>query len=274
MDNGPEATITSGGTTVLIYDVAGPVDVDPANVKIKFASDDGVRVIKLTGKDVMAGLGLVIDSALPVRRIRDARRGPAGAIAFIASTAKIKSAHLKGGADGYNLNGLTLGPVAFAADVDGDTDVTDTQALFGSAGAGKIVFGGPVSGDVWMAPGSVAIKQLLIKGDYHGEMSILGDAGKIMVTGGNLHSRIGVYGDLQNLMIKARKGAGGRQTAGATIFVQGLLRSGTIASFDSDNADVGYGIDVGALGKLKTGGAKLTQDDLPFRDDDYGVALD
>ena len=275
LDNGPEATFTSGGTTVSVYDVASSVDVDPANVIVKFTPGDGVQKIKLVGTDPMNGLGLVISGAPKLVNIKDARKGGPGNLAFVASNSKIQGLKLKSGMTGYNLNGLTLGGIAFGANIDGDGSTTDTQVIWGSAGAGKLKINNDVTGDIWLLPGSKALGSLKIQnGDYSGEMSIHGDADLISIKGGNLGSKISVFGNLKKLLLLEKKGIGGHQLAGSNIFVQNLLRNGKINDFNRNNGDVDYGIIVGSLGKLQTGGVKLTQSDLTFRDNDYVVQLD
>ncbi len=273
VDNGPEATITSGGSTVLIYDVAGPVDVDPAKVLIRFGQADGVTKVRLTGTDAMGGLGLVISGAPKIEPIKDMRKGTPGAIAFIAADTWMEGISLKTGMNGYNLNGLTLGGFAFAADIDGDGSMTDTQVLWGSGGAGKVKLGGQVSGDVRLAAGSRALSDLKIKGGgYSGDMILLGDVGSIKIIGGDLGSSIQVSGDLNKLSIKARKGVGGILRAGSNVSVTGLLKSGKIGGYETDNGSVSFGLRMFTLGSLKAGSVKLRDGDLPFVDGDFEVA--
>lgn len=51
-------TRVSGGTRVLIYDMATPGDVNPADIAVRFGAGDAVRSITLGGTQAMDGLGI------------------------------------------------------------------------------------------------------------------------------------------------------------------------------------------------------------------------
>ena len=174
--------------------------------------------------------------------------------------------------DGYNLNGLTLDGISFAADIDGDANTADTQALWDSSGIGKASIARQVNGDVWLHAGSLALSNLsILNGGYNGDMTLLGNAGTISMVGGNFDGNIDVHGSLLNLVIKSNNAGGGFFEAGSNVNVTGLLSNGTISHHDTVNGGTPFGIDVGALGKLTLGTLKLTNNSLPFHDGDFQI---
>jgi len=130
-----------GNARVSIYDMDGIPDVDPADIRVRFGKNNTVTSITLGGSQAMAGLGIVISGSTSVGSIKDARRGLAGDLAFIASDAPIRSIALKAGTTGYNLDGRTLGGLAFAADIDGDGLQDDRTALYcaGTVGSARLL---------------------------------------------------------------------------------------------------------------------------------------
>jgi len=68
-------TKTSGSVQVLIYDMTGPVDVNPNDVQVAFGRNNSVQSVTLRGTQPMDGLGLAISGATSVGPINDARTG-------------------------------------------------------------------------------------------------------------------------------------------------------------------------------------------------------
>jgi len=272
-NNGPVATFASGPTLVSIYDVAGPIDIVPADVTVKFGAGGVVSQLKIVGSGAGTGMGIVIAGAPRIKNIKDGRSGGGLApVAFIAANTRMENVKLRTGMSGYNLNALTLDGIAFAANIDGDGSTTDTQAIWGSSGMGKSEFRGQVNGDVWLQAGSPALNKMRIRGGgYHGGMTLWGDAGTISIEGGDFGSRIDVHGSLRRFILRERRGQGGLFRGGANLWVQGLFRSGRIQRYET--ADCGpFGVDVGELGgRLRLDSFSVRQNDLPFYDGDFRV---
>ena len=101
----------------------------PENIQVKFGSKGDVQ-IKLGGEQSMEGLGQVVTGATEVKGIKDGWRGTRGDIAFIAADLPIRKIQVKGGVSGYDLNGLSLGGIDFAEDIDGDGQTDDATAVY------------------------------------------------------------------------------------------------------------------------------------------------
>ena len=276
VNNGPLTTFTSGDTVVSVYDVTDSGDFVASDIKVKFGVNDGVRVLALHGTDDMSGLGIVIAGAPVVNRIRDHRDGTESDISFIASDTFIRSMKLDSGATGFNLNGLTLGGLTFAADVDSDGSVTDVTAFYNTDGMGRAKMQGDLSGEVWLGgmdtPGWTLGKWFIKGGDLLADMDVVGDAGRIRVLGGDVDANVTVEGDLYRLLLDRNNGVGGALMAGANVTVEGALGGGHMASYETDNNNVDYGLDLGSLaGRLRLGHTFLHEADLPFSDGDFGV---
>jgi hypothetical protein len=275
-NNGPVATYASGGALVSIYDVAGPIDIAPSDVSVKFEKTGDVDKVSLVGHAGGTGMGIVISGAREIESIQDSRNGAAlTPVSFIAADTQIQNLVLKTGIGSYNLNGLTLDGIAFAADIDGDADTLDAQALWDSSGIGKATFAAQVNGDIWLqdaAPVSALGSLSILNGGYEGDMTLLGNAGTISMVGGNFNGSINVDGSLQSLIIKASKaGGGGVFQAGSNVFVDGLLKSGSVSTYQTNNVGTPFGFNIGSLGKLTLGTHKLTNGSLPFHDGDFQV---
>ncbi len=212
------ATLRQGDTAVTLVSVGGAPQVNPADVSVKFGKDGSVSSVTLGGTGSMEGLGILISGASSVGSIKDGRKGALGQLAFIACDAPIKSISLKSGLSGYNINGMTSGGMTIPADIDGDGDTTDANAVYAAGPVGSIKVGGDVLGDVWIGGADakgLALKSLQSKsGGYHGELVALGDVGAIAL-GGDLGSSISVMGALKGLSLKS-----GSMTAGARVFAR------------------------------------------------------
>ncbi len=212
------ATIRQGDVAVTLVGVDGGAQVNPADVAVKFGKDGSVSSIKLGGAGSMEGLGILISGATSVGSIKDGRKGALADLAFIASSAPVKSISLKSGLTGYDINGLTTGDLAIPADIDGDGDAADVNAVYAAGPVGSIKVGADVQGDVWIGGADnkgLALKSFQSKaGGYHGELVALGDVGAVKL-GGDLGSGITVLGALKGLTLKA-----GSMTAGARVFAR------------------------------------------------------
>jgi hypothetical protein len=285
----PELKIwASGGTTVSAYDAGLSGGIDPDSILVKFGKDGSVSSITLGGTQSMSGLGIVISGASSVGSIKDGRKGPIGPLAFIASDGPIKSITLKSGFEGYNLNGKTLGGLTFAPDIDGDGDVSDSIAIYGESAIGKVSFGGAITADVWIGgPDSKghAFSSFTSKGaGFYGDLTALGGGGKLSL-GGNFVSNATVWGPLAGLQIKngsfaaqlhvmgglGKLAVSGWFCAGSNVVIEGLLKSATIVSCETDGGGDQFGIYANSFGKLTVGTWKLGLANLPFNQDDMWV---
>ncbi len=283
LNNGPLTTFTSGATTVSVYDLTGAGNVAASDVRVVFGVDDGVRLIALRGRDSLEGLGIVISGAPYVDRIRDRRKGTPAAIGFIAADTTIWSTQLKTGFAGYDLNGLTLGGLTFADDIDGDGNTTDLTGFYCTAGAWHVDLRGDVTGDLYLGGDGVdglTLDRLRVKhGDLAGDANVVGDAYKVRVYGGNFTGYLGVTGDLHRLAVIAYDPedgtplVGGAYAAGADVVIGGTLDHGRLMGYATSNGSVPFGLDLGALGHLKVGSQWLKSGKLPFNDGDFGVLL-
>ncbi|MFA6134540.1 MAG: Ig-like domain-containing protein [Phycisphaerae bacterium] len=124
-----------GPAKVTLFDTTGTGLGDAAkNVVVKFGRDNSVSSITLVGSLPLTGVGVVIADATKVVAIKDSRKGPIGDLAFIASSGPIGTLSLKGGVAGHDLNGVSLGGLTLAADVDGDGITNDNTSIYVGAG--------------------------------------------------------------------------------------------------------------------------------------------
>ena len=141
-------SIPGGGTSVVdVYDCDDTLDIALADIRVKPGKGNSIKSITLGGVQPMAGLGLVVVGADAVGSIKDARRGPLADFAFFAIDSAVKSVKLKGGLDGFGLNGLTLRDLVLGADLDGDGDTSDLTGLWTSGDAKKVDIAGAVDGE-------------------------------------------------------------------------------------------------------------------------------
>ncbi len=283
LNNGPVTTFSSGATLVSVYDLTGSGSIAATDVKVDFGPDDGIQRIVLRGHDSLEGLGIVVSGAPYIDAVRDHRGGTPAAIGFIAADTAIGSVQLRTGFSGYNLNGLTLGGLTFADDIDGDGSTTDLTGLYDTAGAMYVNVKGDVDGDIWLGgdgiDGLTLVRMVVKHGDLAGDTNVEGDAYKVRVYGGDFNGNLGVTGDLHKLAIVAYDPedgtalVGGNFAAGANVTIGGMMDLGRIMGYSTSNSSVSFGIDLGALGRLKLAGTGLHQGDLPFNDGDFGVIV-
>ncbi len=292
----PLKSWTSGSTTVSVYNAGLTGDFDPDSILVKFGKSGSVSSITLGGTEPMMGLGLVISGASSVGSIKDGRKGAIGSLAFIASDAPIKSIALKSGVDGFNLNGKTLGGLAFASDIDGDGDVSDSTAIYGEGAIGKVSFGGSITADVWVGGRTqgLAFGSFASKGaGFYGDFTALGSGGTFSLGasfgsssgGAFVPSSLYVQGSLKGFQLKTgsvdgqvhvmgglgKLAVGGWFCAGSNIEVEGLLKSAKIISCETDNGGDDFGIYAASLGKLTIGTWKLSPANVPFFQGDFWV---
>jgi len=194
----PVAVFQSGSTTVSFYDCWGVLDIDPDNILVKL-SGTVVKSIEFAGDDPMYGLGIVINGATSVGKIRDRRTAP-GDIAFIASNTGIKQIQLVSDVAGEWLNGRSLGGMIFPSDIDGDGSLWDSTAFYVRGGVQKFkMMGSILGGALFRGP----VKSFeLMNGDLWDDVLILGDVGKMKFTGpgwGWIWDRLFVDGDVKSL---------------------------------------------------------------------------
>ncbi len=271
--NGPTVTFSDYGVDVWIYDVKGDIDIYADQFDVRFEDTGDVNSIRLLDPNMGEGLGIVISNARKVESIIDARKGDAlSKVSFIASDAYIAKLKLNSGMYGYNLNGLNLDGLYFADNIDGDCFTWDKQAIWGSEGMGKATINGYVKGDFYLQ-GTVALASLKIYGgDYHGDMTLVGNAGSVSIIGGNLKGDIDVYGFFKRLSVLEKKGVGGVFRAGSDITAE-ALKSGKVSTYETDKGGHQFGFDLGGLGKLKLGNFSLRGQDTPFFDGDFAVEV-
>ena len=169
-------------------------------------------------------------------------------MAFIASDSTITSLSLKSGMSGYDLDGLTLGGIAFPAAIDAESPSHATalyctgfvsSVTLGGAGAGDFVIAGtnPVSllsnktftiskgglqGD--LATGGAA-GAMTIGGTFASTMNINGGVASLTITGGDFAGSLNASGAVGAISVTSVKTAsattGGNVTSGAAIHVTG-----------------------------------------------------
>jgi hypothetical protein len=244
------AQFESAGATVSVYDTDDG-DIQADDVEVRFGSGGYVSSIRIDGPGGNEGLGIVISGASSVGSVKDVRGGDQAPIAFIASDAPIKSISLRSGIVGYNLNGQTLGGLAFAADVDGDGDDSDATAIYCEGTVRTIKVDGDVEGDIWLGGcedcqslttlrvkngglgGDLVTaggaKKIDLRGDLTGSMDIAGALAGLSIKGGDLNGQIRVGDDLVSLKVKTSGGEGGDVGADARIFVADHLNKLSVA---------------------------------------------
>ncbi len=227
-----------GNANVWVYDLSGPVDINASEVVVKFAANDVISSITLTGTNSMEGLGIAVSGASSVGSIKDSRKGPKGDIAFIAVNSAVKSIQINGNMSGYNINGDTFGTWTIPPDVDRDGSETDATAILTRA-VPSIKVAGTVDGDV-VVLGDVAGVGLksFSAGTMHGGMMTDGSAGKIALSG-SLTGAMQIGGNLSGLQIRGgnlsglvdvQGTAGKLSVAGAKNKQTGLTTGGDMAS--------------------------------------------
>lgn len=218
-----------GSARVTVYDTDSTADVSADDVSVHFGRDGSVGAVVLRGDQPMEGLGITVSGATRVGRIIDARRGDPGAVSFIAGDSAVGGVSLRSGITGHDLNGLDLGGLSFAADVDGDGDTTDTTGLYAGGYLGSLTARGAVSADV-VADGRINAA-FVVGGDLGGDVrAVGGDLGRVVVRAGwDRGTRSWVGGGASGVIR-----AGGR--IGSVVTVRGDL-----------NGAVGAGGDVGLV---------------------------
>ena len=162
----------SGDARVTIYDVAGDVDVDIADIKVKFKKDGSVSYVSLSGSGAMEGVGMVFKGTPSVGTIKDKRKDQPGDLAFIASDAPVKTIKLKSGMSGFPLNGRELGGMTFDTDLDKDGDTTDATAIYTPANVKTVKLFGDVEGDLVI--GGTLSKLIVKDGDFRADLRVEG----------------------------------------------------------------------------------------------------
>jgi len=217
-----------GTATVTALDAEGAPDIDADDILVKF-SGNHVKSVKLTGSDSMDGLALVFNGTAGVNKIRDARSGDPGDLAFIVSDAPVKKISLKSGIEGYDVNGMTVGGIALPADIDGDGRVDDPLALFisgadskGRALKGKFTAHDTVAGDMVFEGHANKIK--IRDGDLDGDVVAHGDMDEISIRHGDGNGDVTVDGRLRKYRVK------GLYNPALKAYVSGGNISGDIAA--------------------------------------------
>jgi len=184
-------SIPGGGTSVVdVYDCDDTLDIALADIRVKPGKGNSIKSITIGGVQPMAGLGLVVVGADAVGSIKDARKGPLADFAFFAIDAAVKSVKLKGGLDGFGLNGLTLRDLVLGPDLDGDGETSDLTGLWTSGDAKKVDIASTVDGEtvvggnasLFRGRGAVnagvtvegTLKKLIAGGDFAGDLVVRG----------------------------------------------------------------------------------------------------
>jgi hypothetical protein len=284
------------GFTVAIYDVDGNSDFNPANAVIAVGSNNSVKSIVIGGTGSAEGLGISISGATSVGSITDNRKGPLGALAFIASDSPVTSIVLKSGIAGYDLNGRTFGGLSFGSDVDGDGELHDTTALYTEGPVSTFQAGRAVSGDVWIGGANasgVALGSFTTKvGGYHGDLYAYGNVGKVVLAGtfgstmnifgsltslqitkGDFAGDLNVTGNVGSLSIAASSGIGGLFRAGSNVHVGGLLSAAKAANYQTNNGGEEFGIFAHGVGSIQLGALRLGPSNLPYHQGDLAIEL-
>ncbi|MFO8006548.1 MAG: S8 family serine peptidase [Candidatus Brocadiia bacterium] len=233
-------SISSGGTTVTVFDCRGRVDVSSGDVGVGF-SGDRVDSISVAGSG--SGIGLTIAGASSVGRISDAR-SVSGPFKFIASDSAIERISLNGGVSGALLNGQSLGGILFPLNIDGDTSLADRSSFYTTGYLGDVSLGGALSGDVWIGSadgtgyglGSLTVNN----GGFYGQMNVPGHAGPITVGGDVVTNWPGIQ----------ISGNAGMFTAAGSLFSGPVSIGGNLAGLDLGGSlawDFGVGGNCGAV---------------------------
>ena len=217
------ATWTHGAATVTALDMNGGLDASPGDFRVSFGSGGVVTAIQLRGSASLDGVALVITGAARVNQITDARTNTVADLSFIAADCDIRNITLKGNLAGFDLNGLTIADMTFAADVDGDGNTSDLTGVY-SAGAIRnfTTTGGNVQGDL-VASGDVT--NVMVKtsrgqgGSLSGELRSGGSVNTIKTDRGVAASASIVAAGRINTVIAGTSigGSGHVITAGTTI---------------------------------------------------------
>jgi len=185
---------TCGDTVVSIWDAADPVDIDANDVRVVFGPGCSVAAIVLGGTQPMEGLGITISGAPSVGSIVDARLGSRGELAFLASDAPVTYVNLRSDLIGYNLNGLSLGGIAFAEDIDGDGLTDDATGVHVAGPLQTLLVTGDCRGDT-LVGGKLGLATFTngalsgeLRTDGIGVLQVLGGDlnGDVILTGGNV----------------------------------------------------------------------------------------
>jgi len=246
-------SIPGGGTSrVDVYDADRTADVTLGDVLVRPGSGNSIRSIALAGAGGVGGLSLVISGASAVGAITEARLGPLAGLGFVASTAPVKSVSLQSAMVGYDLNGLTLNGVGFAADLDGDGDTHDLAGLSVAGLVSKLTFA------QWQAGGIAAggLGSLTATGDFGADLTLTGaglPAGKGPLPKAAIAGRVTggawrVAGDAGKLAIGSAAAAWSAQFTGnlAALASAGTL-SGTLAARSVRKLSAGGNIEDFAL---------------------------
>ncbi|MBM4036588.1 MAG: tandem-95 repeat protein, partial [Planctomycetes bacterium] len=169
-----------GGAVVHVYDADATNDIALADMLVKPGTGNAISSITLVGALRKTGLGLVIAGASSAGKISDKRTLPSN-VAFIAADAPLPSLALRSSLTGYNLNGLTLGGVPFAPDLDADGDPNDPSALWVQGSVAKLSLVGDLAADAIVQGSLPSVK---ITGSVAGDLRTTGSLGKASVTGG------------------------------------------------------------------------------------------
>lgn len=163
---------------VTVYDLGGigRDELDNA-ITVRFA-DNRVSSINISGDFPAGSLGIVIGDANRVGTIKDASASTS--VAFIFSNAPIGSINLKGDVTGFNINGLNLGGILLADDIDSDGVYDDQTAILINSGyTNSISSNGDIVGDI-LAPGGLA--KLTLKGSVSNSEIRIGAAPDPLMT--------------------------------------------------------------------------------------------
>jgi hypothetical protein len=228
----PVAFFQSGSAKVSFFDTSGILDINPANILVKF-SGSSVKSIILIGTDPMMGLGIVISGATSVGAITDMRTAP-GEIAFIASNTGAKSVAINSAIAGAHLNGSALGGLIFPSDIVGNGNPLDTTSLYFKGGINKLALNGSLFSGVYInGPVGTAT---LNNCDLLDDVVIRGNVGRMTFTGlgsGLITSHLSIAGSLNQLDM-----AGGALTPGAYLDIAGTLGKANIGEIEAGLVDI------------------------------------
>lgn len=139
-----------GAASLQVFDLdnAGLGDLNGA-IDVRFGRAGAISSITIRDGLPAARIGIVITGATSIGSITDARRNPAGNIAFITSSAPVGTITLNAPLTGFNLNGVVAPGLVFNEDIDGDGSQDDLTAIFVQSGfTSSIILRAGVTGDV------------------------------------------------------------------------------------------------------------------------------